>query len=147
MEWCSVKHRDDLSGVVFVSRNDRHVQKWISCINEYGAFHVVLLKYGFRMPTVARPVLCVAQQWDFFTDAEFENCCPMVSMKQCFRVFSCQYTEPSYFRYKILVGKFEGNRPLERSGHIFEDNIKRTGWCDVWTEFNRLWKESYGGPL
>jgi hypothetical protein len=35
--------------------------------------------------------------------------------------------------YKILVGKPEGKRPLERLGHRWEDNIKMDLSGVVWT--------------
>jgi hypothetical protein len=43
--------------------------------------------------------------------------------------------------YKILVGKYEGKRPLGRPRRIWEDNIrmdlKEVGW-NVWTGFDWL---------
>ena len=50
--------------------------------------------------------------------------------------------------YKFLVGQPEGNRPLERPRHRWEDNIKMdlqdVGW-EAWTRL--IWLRITGGGL
>jgi hypothetical protein len=52
--------------------------------------------------------------------------------------------------YKFLVGQPEGNRPLGRPRHRWEDNIKTylqdVGW-EAWTGLIWLWIRTGGGLL
>jgi hypothetical protein len=54
--------------------------------------------------------------------------------------------------YKVLVGKPEGKRPLERPRSRWEDGIKMDlreigwGWC-IWSEFTWLRIGTVGGLL
>jgi hypothetical protein len=50
--------------------------------------------------------------------------------------------------YRVLVGKPEGKRPLERTRHIWEDNIKMDlqevgcagmGWIELAEDRDRWW--------
>jgi hypothetical protein len=52
--------------------------------------------------------------------------------------------------YRVLVGKLEGKRPLERPSRGWEDGIKmdlrETGW-GVWSRFSWLRIGTVGGLL
>jgi hypothetical protein len=53
--------------------------------------------------------------------------------------------------YRVLVGKPEGKRPLERPRHRWEDGIKmdlrKTGWGVGWSGFTWLRIGTAGGLL
>ena len=52
--------------------------------------------------------------------------------------------------YRVLVGKFEGKRPLGRTSRRWEDNIKmalQEVGCGIWTELIWLRTGTGGGHL
>jgi hypothetical protein len=52
--------------------------------------------------------------------------------------------------YRVLVGKPEGNRPMERPRRRWEDNVQmdlQEVGCGVWTGLSRLRIETGGGHL